>query len=161
MRPGPRRRIGNETEKHRWDRNFGDLLQELRVAQAGVQILFAFLLSLAFTQRFGVLTDIQRGIYIVALVGAALAAALFIAPVSWHRLLFRMRRKHELVHAGTRFATAGLVALLLSVSASVLLIVDVVLGPVAAVVLTVLVSGCYLVCWYALPLLERRRGPGR
>jgi len=148
-----------ESTAERLDRNYNELLQELRVAQAGVQILFAFLLSLAFTQRFGVLTDIQRGIYLVALVAAAVAAALFIAPVSWHRLLFRMRRKHELVDAGTRFATAGLAALLVSVAASVLLIADVVVGPVAAIALTVVIGGCYCVFWYALPLMQRRRKP--
>lgn len=146
----------DESDQERLDRNFNELLQELRVAQAGVQILFAFLLSLAFTQRFSILTDAQRGIYIVALVTAALAAALFIAPVSWHRLLFRMRRKHELVEAGNRFALAGLAALVTSIAAAVLLIVDVVIGPVAAVLLTALVSGCYLVFWYALPLQKRR-----
>ena len=82
-------RARDETDQERLDRNFLELLQELRVAQTGVQILFAFLLSLAFTQRFGVLTRIQRDIYIVALLAAAVAAALFIAPVAWHRVLFR------------------------------------------------------------------------
>jgi cation transport ATPase len=151
----------DESDQERLDRNFNELLQELRVAQAGVQILFAFLLSLAFTQRFEDLTDIQRGIYVVALVAAAVAAALFIAPVSWHRMLFRMRRKHELVHAGNRFAVAGLGALVTSVAAAFLLIVDVVIGPVAAVILTVAVAGCYLLFWYVLPLMSRMRGPGR
>jgi hypothetical protein len=147
----------DESDQERLDRNFNELLQELRVAQAGVQILFAFLLSLAFTQRFDVLTDIQRGIYLVALVAAALAAALFIAPVSWHRILFRMRRKHELVEAGNRFALAGLAALVTSIAAAVLLIVDVVVGPVAAIILTVIVSSCYVLLWYALPVQKRRR----
>lgn len=152
-------KVRDESDQARLDRNFNELLQELRVAQAGVQILFAFLLSLAFTQRFDVLTDTQKGIYVVALLGAATAASLFIAPVSWHRLLFRRRRKHELVDAGNRFALAGLVCLFLSITAALLLIVDVVIGPVAAVVLTTLVSGCYLTFWYALPLSARMRKP--
>ena len=79
----------DETDQERLDRNFLELLQELRVAQAGVQILFAFLLSLAFTQRFAELTSGQRDVYIVALVASAVAAALFIGPVAWHRLLLR------------------------------------------------------------------------
>jgi Family of unknown function (DUF6328) len=151
--------MAEESDQERLDRNYTELLQELRVAQAGVQILFAFLLSLAFTQRFALLTDIQRAIYVVALVAAAVAAALFIAPVSWHRLLFRMRRKHELVDVGNRCAVAGLGALVLSIGASLLLIVDVVVGPVAAIVLTVLITGWYLLFWYALPLIARRRRP--
>jgi hypothetical protein len=147
----------DENDEERLDRNFLELLQELRVAQAGVQILFAFLLSLAFTQRFGELTRIQRGIYVVALVTAAVAAALFIAPVAWHRLLFRRRRKHELVDAGNRMALAGLAALLVSVVAAVLLIVDVTLGAVAAVPITALVALWYLVFWCALPIWSRYR----
>jgi hypothetical protein len=150
-------RARDETDQERLDRNFGELLQELRVAQAGVQILFAFLLSLAFTQRFHDLTDVQRDIYVVALVAAALAAALFIAPVSWHRLLFRRRRKDELVTAGNRMALAGLAALLISIIAAVLLIVDVVVGPVVAVVVTALVAAWYVLFWYALPMRSRYR----
>jgi hypothetical protein len=151
----------NETDVERLDRNFLELLQELRVAQAGVQILFAFLLSLAFTQRFGELTRVQRDIYIVALVASAVAAALFIAPVAWHRLLFRRRRKHELVDAGNRMALAGLAALLVSVVAAVLLIVDVTIGPVVAVVITAMVALWYLAFWYALPIWSRYRSEDR
>src|SRR6266498_4566148 len=145
----------DETTEERLDRNFLELLQELRVAQAGVQILFAFLLSLAFTQRFDKLNHVQRDVYIVALVASAVAAALFIAPVAWHRLLFRRRRKEELVSSGNQMALAGLAALLVSVAASVLLIVDVTLGPVPAIVITVLVTIWYLLFWYALPIRSR------
>ena len=147
----------DETDQERLDRNFVELLQELRVAQAGVQILFAFLLSLAFTQRFAELTSGQRDVYIVALVASAVAAALFIGPVAWHRLLFRRRRKHELVDAGNRMALAGLAALLVSVVAAVLLIVDVTIGRPAAVVITALVALWYVAFWCALPIWSRYR----
>jgi hypothetical protein len=147
----------DETDMERLDRNFQDLLQELRVAQAGVQILFAFLLSLAFTQRFGVLTGTQRAIYIVSLLAATAAAALFIGPVAWHRVLFRMRRKQELVAAADRMAVGGLVALLVSIAAAVLLIVDVTAGPVAAALLTGLVLLGYVLLWYVLPMRSRSR----
>jgi uncharacterized protein DUF6328 len=147
----------DETDMERLDRNFQDLLQELRVAQAGVQILFAFLLSLAFTQRFGVLTGIQRALYLVSLLATAAAAALFIAPVAWHRVLFRQRRKQELVTAANRMALGGLVALLLSIATAVLLIVDVTAGPVAAVLLTGLVTLWYAMLWYVLPIRSRYR----
>src|ERR1043165_10232106 len=87
--PPEKRRIKNETEKQRWDRNFGDLLQELRVAQTGVQILFAFLLTLPFSSGFPKTTAFQRDIYLVALLAAAAATAMIIAPVAFHRALFR------------------------------------------------------------------------
>src|SRR3712207_1749392 len=79
----------DESEAERLDRNYGELLQELRVTQTGVQILFAFLLTLAFTQRFPQITSFQRGTYVVTLLFSAAAAALFIAPVALHRMVFR------------------------------------------------------------------------
>lgn len=82
----------DETEKQRWERNFGDLLQELRVAQTGVQILFAFLLALPFTAQFDKVTASQRVMYLVALVAAAFATGAIISPVAFHRLLFRRGR---------------------------------------------------------------------
>ncbi|HSV64528.1 MAG TPA: DUF6328 family protein [Mycobacteriales bacterium] len=150
-----------ETTEERLDRNFSELLQELRVAQAGVQILYAFLLSLAFTERFHSLSTTQRAIYLVALLSAAAAAALIIGPVSWHRVLFRQRRRADLVRASDRMATGGLLCVLVSVGAGVLLIVDVVIGRAAAVAITCGVVAWYGVFWYALPLWIRRRTPGQ
>jgi len=160
MRPVKRPRLAHETEKHRWDRNFADLLQELRVAQAGVQILFAFLLSLAFTQRFEDLNDFDIAVYVVALLSTALATMVLIAPVSFHRLVFRRRQKAALVVVADRLLIVGLALLIPAISSSVLLILDVVLGRWQAVVgcsLTVLVG---LLTWYALPLAVRFAGNG-
>ena len=92
----------------RADRNFAELLQELRVAQTGVQILFAFLLGLAFTDRFAELGDTERGTYIATLAACALTEALLVAPVMLHRLLFQCGLKRELVWIGHRFMVAGL-----------------------------------------------------
>src|SRR6476469_3807094 len=89
----------NESAAERLDRNLGELLQELRVAQTGVQILFAFLLTLPFTQRFGEVTRFERDVYFVTLMCAGSASAFLIAPVSYHRLLFRQREKHHVVFA--------------------------------------------------------------
>src|SRR3977135_1157192 len=86
-----------ETPLERWDRNFGELLQELRVAQTGVQILFAFLLTLPFTQRFTKITSFQKDVYFVTLLLAPAASACIIAPVAHHRILFRRRQKEYLV----------------------------------------------------------------
>ncbi len=99
--------MSKETEKQRWQRNFADLLQELRVAQTGVQILFAFLLTLPFSAGFDDTTQFQRDVYIVALLAAAGATAMIISPVAFHRALFRQGRKPELVRFAHRMASAA------------------------------------------------------
>src|SRR5437764_8860996 len=112
----------DETEAERADRNFSELLQELRVAQTGVQILFAFLLTLPFTQRFEKVGAGDRSVYLGTLLATALATACLIAPVSQHRILFRHRRKPELVVAANQLAQAGLAFLLIAVIGAVYLI---------------------------------------
>src|SRR5690349_24583125 len=104
----------HESEKQRWDRNFADLLQELRVAQTGVQILFAFLLTLPFSSGFTRTTNFQKDTYIVALLAAAAATAMIISPVAFHRALFRQGRKPELVRFAHRVAIGGLAFMLIS-----------------------------------------------
>jgi hypothetical protein len=141
----------DETDAERQDRNYSELLQELRVAQTGVQILFAFLLTIPFQQRFGMLSSVLRGLYVATLLCAAIAAALFIAPVAVHRVVFRRHLKHELVNWTARLAAAGLVFLALTVLGAVLLVVDVVSGPVAAWILTVALACLFAWLWYLLP----------
>jgi Family of unknown function (DUF6328) len=145
-----------ETEKDRWNRNFADLLQELRVAQTGVQILFAFLLTLPFSNRFADTTPFQRDTYIFALMTAAAATALIISPVAFHRALFRQGRKPELVRYGHRVATAGLGFMLLSMVSSILLVTDFVLGAAPAATLTAVAAVFFGVFWVLLPFLRRR-----
>ena len=118
----------NETAAERMDRNWNELLQELRVTQTGVQILSGFLLTLPFQQRFATLDDLQRTIFLVAVSLSTVATALLVSPVSSHRLLFRRGAKDTLVTTGDRLAKAGLVALGLTVTTVVLLIFNVVLG---------------------------------
>ena len=113
-------RSKHETEKQRWDRNFADLLQELRVAQTGVQILFAFLLTLPFSSGFPKTSAFQKDTYIVALIAAAFATAMIISPVAFHRALFRQGRKPELVRYAHRMATGGLACMLIAMVSSVL-----------------------------------------
>src|SRR3954465_7005440 len=122
-------RIKDETEKHRWDRNFGDLLQELRVAQTGVQILFAFLLTLPFSNGFPKTTAFQKDAYVVALISAAFATAMIISPVAFHRALFRQGRKPELVRYAHRMASGGLAFMLVSMVTTGLLITHFLLRP--------------------------------
>jgi hypothetical protein len=147
-----------ETDAERIDRNFNDLLQELRVSQAGVQILFAFLLTLAFTQRFESITAFQRNVYIVTLLCTAAATALIIGPVSYHRLVFRRRLKPTLVNASNRMAIGGLAFLFLAMVGSVLLIADVVLDGGIVGWITAGTAVFFLVLWYVIPLYARITG---
>ena len=107
------RRPRDETEDEKADRRYDELLQELRVAQTGVQFLFAFLLTLAFTQRFARITDAQTWLYVGTLLVTAAASALLIGPVPLHRILFRRGLKPRLVRGADAMARAGLVMLLL------------------------------------------------
>jgi amino acid permease len=148
-------RSRGETEKQRWDRNFADLLQELRVAQTGVQILFAFLLTLPFSARFTETTQFQRDVYIVALLGAAFATAMIISPVAFHRALFRQGRKPELVRYAHKMATGGLAFTLISMVSSILLIADFLFNLGVAIVLTAIGGAWFLTFWAALPFSRR------
>lgn len=147
-----------ETEKQRWERNFGDLLQELRVAQTGVQILFAFLLVLPFSAEFPKATAFQRDVYVVALLAAAGAAALIISPVAFHRALFQQGRKPELVRYAHHMASAGLAFTLIAMVAAVLLITDYLLARPLAIVLSGLIGLWFLTFWAFLPFLRRNWG---
>ena len=147
----------DESEAERLDRNFGDLLQELRVAQAGVQILFAFLLTLPFSASFGSVDAFEKGVYLVALLSAAGATALIIAPVAYHRMLFRQGRKPELVFSAHRMASGGLAFLLVSMVCAVGLAVDVVVGRAPAIILSAVVAVSFVALWGALPWRRRRK----
>ncbi|MDG4832692.1 DUF6328 family protein [Solwaraspora sp. WMMD1047] len=147
--------MDRETEKQRWQRNFADLLQELRVAQTGVQILFAFLLTLPFSSGFPETTVFQRDIYVVALLAAAGATALIISPVAFHRALFRQGRKPELVRFAHRMASGGLALMLIAMVSSVLLITDYLLPRPLAFVLSGVTAVWFLSFWAGLPYLRR------
>jgi len=147
----------NESEAERLDRNYSELLQELRVAQMGVQILFAFLLGIAFQQRFATISDFQRDVYIGTLMCAAVSATFFIAPVAMHRAMFRRHLKDELVVLTGRLAVGGLAFLGIAMLGALLLIVDVVVGRTAAVVLTAIAAAVFGYLWCVLPLRWRLR----
>ena len=149
-----------ETPMQRADRAYGEILQEVRVAQTGVQILFAFLLALAFQARFASVTGFQRGTYVVTLMLCAAATALLIAPAAFHRVVYRQRLKQHLVKAANRLALFGLVLLLLSLVCAVLLIMDVVLGLGPAVVLAAGMLVWFTTWWFVLPLRTRARHLG-
>jgi uncharacterized membrane protein len=147
----------DESPTERLDRQFADLLQELRVSQAGVQILFAFLLGIAFTQRFSDLSDWQRQVFIGTLLCTAVAAILFIGPVSFARIVFRQKLRAELVRFGNAMAIGGLVFLMAAMAGAILLVASLVLGATWAAWLTAGVVVVFLVVWYAIPLAVRWR----
>ncbi|MGK5441710.1 DUF6328 family protein [Micromonospora sp. URMC 105] len=150
--------MSKESEKQRWQRNFADLLQELRVAQTGVQILFAFLLTLPFSNGFGRTSSFQKDVYIIALLSAAAATALIISPVAFHRALFRQGRKPELVRFAHRMASGGLAFMLISMVSAVLLITDFVLSRPIALLLSALTALWFLTFWMILPFARRNWG---
>ncbi|WP_432513140.1 DUF6328 family protein [Kineococcus sp. SYSU DK001] len=143
--------LRNETPTERLDRNWVELLQELRVMQTGVQLLAGFLMTLPFQSRFESLDRYQENVYVVVLLLAVSAVVLFITPVGYHRALFQQRSKARLVVAGSRFAKAGLATVGFVVSGGVLLVVDVVGGRVAGWVAGGAVATLMAVCWYGLP----------
>jgi hypothetical protein len=150
--PDPR----DESEAERADRNLAELLQELRVAGLGVQVLFGFLLSLPFTNRFDRLSHGQRDLYLATLVLAAVATALLLGPVAYHRLVFRRGQKERLVRAASVMAITGLAAVALAVSAAVLLVTGYVASGLPAALITVFVAGVFGLLWFAFPLARRR-----
>jgi hypothetical protein len=145
-----------ESEAQRADRNFNDILQELRVTQTGVQILFGFLLTMPLQARFGQLDRYEKALLVIAALLLATATACIIAPVAWHRTLFRHQVKKEIVDASNVFAKAGLTALALGIVASMLLMLDLVLPRWAAVTLGVAIGVLLLMLWAVSPLLRRR-----
>lgn len=145
----------DETEAQRLDRNWYSLLQELRVAQTGVQLLTGFLLTLPFQQRFIQLDGVMRTVYLVTVACSIGATVLLIAPVSMHRLLFRQHRLNTLVSAAHTFAMVGLILLGVALAGVAVVIFDTVIGRTEAWV----AGGCTLLAlaafWYLMPLLGR------
>jgi hypothetical protein len=127
--PGSPDYAREESRAHQLDRNWGELVQELRVIGTGIQILFAFLLSIAFQARFAQTNTFQQDVYLATMLASGLAAALFIAPVALHRFLFQFGVKDELVRLTNRVAIAGLAVLSLALVGAVLLVCDWVGGP--------------------------------
>ena len=154
-RPEPAR--PDETGAERDDRNLIELLQELRVAGLGVQVLFGFLLALPFTSRFAQLSHPQRGLYVISVVLAATSTALLLGPVAYHRLVFRQHQKEQLVKDANIMAILGLAAVGLAVSAAVLLVLSYVVKGLPAVIITVFVVCLFAGLWFGLPLARRRR----
>ncbi|GGT37458.1 DUF6328 family protein [Streptomyces kurssanovii] len=150
----------DETEEERADRRWADLLQELRVAQTGVQILFGFLLTVAFQPRFVDLSQTDQTIYSVTVVLGAATTGVLIGPVAFHRMLTGRRLKPQTVSWASRLTVLGLVLLLCTMASALLLILRVVLDDTIALWLVVAMVVWFVVCWFVLPAWTRatRRG---
>jgi amino acid transporter len=151
----------HEDHKQRVDRELIELLNELRVALPGVQILFGFLLILPFSQGFVKLSSVERWIYFGALATTALGTALLIAPSSYHRLRFRQEDKERMLFTSNKLAIVGMALVALSIASIAGLITDVVFGTAQAVVVAIAIGGWFGWFWYGLPLGRRIDGPGR
>ncbi|MFE0631559.1 DUF6328 family protein [Streptomyces sp. NPDC058864] len=155
---GDGRREGrDETREERADRQWGELLQEVRVAQTGVQILFGFLLTVVFTPRYPQLEQTDQIIYILTVVLGASATGALVGPVSFHRIVAGRRIKPETVHWASRLTFAGLVLLLATMTSALLLVLRVAShDPFVPYLVTLVLAWC-LLCWFVLPLWARSR----
>jgi hypothetical protein len=145
-----------EDEGERLDRQWIELLQELRLAQTGTQILFAFLLGIAFTTVFQDADAFTHDVYAGTLIASALATGLFLAPVSFARIVFRRRMRDKMIPIAGRMTSAGMLILIVAISGGLLLALDVVLNRTIAIVAVAVVVAWFLGFWYVLPAWIRR-----
>ena len=147
----------SETPTERADRNMGELLQELRVALPGVQVLFAFLFSVPFAARFEQVSPFEEKVYFATLLCSAAASVLLIGPSAYHRLNFSRGDKAHIVEVAGRMAIAGFVVLGLATIGAVLMVCSFVFGGVTAALATGGVALLIAVVWFAIPLARRLR----
>lgn len=145
-----------ETPHERDSRRLRELLEETRVAMPGVQVLFAFLLAVPFQQRFTDLSELERDAYVVALLSAAAATALFVTPSAFHRLRFRRRDKAFLVALGNRMVIAGLAMLLVAMNSAVFVVTSFILDGRTPAVLAGTTTGVFVLLWFVLGLARGR-----
>jgi hypothetical protein len=151
---------GKETEKERLDRNLIELLNELRVALPGVQVLFAFLLTVPFTQRFETLTRSQEKVYYATLLLTTASTILLIAPSAHHRINFRQQDKEYIVFLANRLTIVGLGFLALAMTGVVYLITDVLYSSTATAVAASATGLAFALLWYVVPTVRRIRRAG-
>jgi hypothetical protein len=145
----------HESEAEKLDRNWNELLQELRVSQTGVQVLTGFLLTLPLQPTFADLTTLERNLYVAAISLSVLATGLLVAPVSMHRVLFRKGRKESLVEVGSWVAKAGLVALALASATVAAFVFSIVFTETVGLWVGAVTLAVFTLAWLVLPLLMR------
>ena len=146
-----------ETDKERVDRELIELLNEVRVALPGVQVLFAFLLTVPFQQGYSKLTEFHKDMMLAALLTAAVSIILLVAPTAQHRILFRQANKQKLLFLANRLLLAGTVFLAASISISVFVVTDIFISRLWASISTALLAALFVILWYVVPLCMRLR----
>jgi hypothetical protein len=146
-----------EDSGERLDRHWNELLQELRLAQTGTQILFAFLLSIAFQSQFQAADNFTHFVYAGTLIASAGAVALFLAPVSLHRIVYGHGLRDRLVDTADRLARAGMAFLVAAITGGVLLAVDVVVARFTALIIVGIILVWFAILWLIVPLAVRSR----
>ena len=149
-----------EDRHERTARELIELLQELRIVIPGVQVLFAFLLTVPFSQGFTKLDSLQRGVFFATLLCTAATTALLIAPSSHHRVLFRQGVREQRLKLGNVLALLGLAILVPAMVGVVFVITDLMFGLTAALVVTLLMALCFVLLWFLLPLRYRGENSG-
>jgi hypothetical protein len=155
--PGDHAGDDDEQPEERLNRELIELLNELRVALPGVQVLFAFLLTVPFSDRFTTLSHVQRGIYFATFVGTTIATGFFMAPTAYHRIRFRQGDKERMLRTSNRFAIVGIAFLALSVVLAVVLTADLMFGLATALIVGLCVLLFLVWVWFAIPLTRRLR----
>jgi len=150
--------VAEEGPKERVDRELIELLNELRVALPGVQVLFAFLLVVPFQQGFSQVTDLTRYVYFGGLVSSAVAIAFLIAPAAYHRLNLRrpVEEKEEMLFTSSKFAIVGTAFIAIGIVCSLFVVADVLFGDAVALAFALGFGLLFAILWYAIPILRRR-----
>jgi hypothetical protein len=147
----------HEDEGERRNRQLDQLLQETRVVMPGVQVLFAFLLAVVFQQNFTRTTQFQKDIFLATILCSAGAALCFIAPASWHRILFERKDKQHIIPVSNRFIICGVGFLAVAMTLALILVCDVVFTTATAIIVASVVGSAFAWFWFVAPLLRRRR----
>ena len=147
----------NETQDERENRELIELLNEVRVVLPGVQVLFAFLLTLAFSSTFDKISDVEKFTYLVAFFSTAGASILLMTPTAFHRIRFRQGDKEALLRMATRFILAGMVLLSIAMVSGIWLVSERVMAPGAANVVGIISAVVIVVLWFGIPISRRAR----
>jgi hypothetical protein len=147
--------MAEETHEERVNRELIELLNELRVALPGVQVLFAFLLAVPFSQRFEQTTDLQRDTFMVALLSTLAGSVFLIAPSAYHRIRFRDGDKEALLRISNVFAIVGMFFLALGMTSVVFLVTDMIFKGAVTALVTSLTAGLFALVWFVLPLARK------
>jgi Na+/melibiose symporter-like transporter len=147
--------VAEETHEERVNRELIELLNELRVALPGVQVLFAFLLAVPFSQRFAETTNLQRDTFMVALLSTLAGSVFLIAPTAYHRIRFRDRDKEAMLRISNVFAIVGVIFLAIGMTSVVFLVTDIIFKGIVTTVVTSLTAALFAAVWFVLPLVRK------